>query len=110
MNLTGITRSSFPHITRVCDFILLIAILLAAVLYFKAEVNASLAPGIDILSWTMMASLPWTRAEVIADNAFLISALETASIMPTNFRRPGEVEKDLGVKPAGLMSISLPTT
>jgi hypothetical protein len=30
--------------------------------------------------------------------------------MPTNFRRPGEVEKDLGVKPAGLMSISLPTT
>src|SRR5919106_5010562 len=98
MNLIGITRSSLPQITRVRDFISLILILLAVVLYLRAEVKAFFPPDIEILSCAMKTSVLLTRAVVVADSAFFNSVVETASIMPTNLWRPGEVEKDLGVK------------
>ena len=109
-NLTGINRSSIPQITKVCDLILLILILLAVVLYFRAEANAALAPGIDILSKTKDASLPLTGEEEVSDNAFIISAFDVTSITSTYFRSPEEPKKDLGEKPAGLISINLPTS
>ena len=84
-NLTGITRSSFPQITRVGDFIRLILILLAVVLCLRDESNASLAPGIDILSWTREASLLPTSEVVVSDNAFFISAFDVAPRIPVYF-------------------------